>query len=62
MTGGFGVGSDSMTDILVSAGYSINEQTAVLVGYRHMWLDYTDGGFEFDARIHGLGLGLDYRF
>ncbi|MFD1698011.1 hypothetical protein ACFSB1_01600 [Halopseudomonas phragmitis] len=31
MTGGFGVGSDSMTDILVSAGYSINEQTALLV-------------------------------
>jgi hypothetical protein len=62
MVGGFGKNVRSSTDIMLGLGYSLNEQTALLFSYRHLAVDYRKSGFVYDTRMHGPGLGLDYRF
>jgi hypothetical protein len=35
---------------------------AILLGYRGIGTDYTDGGFTYDVVTHGPILGFEYRF
>lgn len=62
IAGGFGAGSRFSSDLMGAFGYKLNNQTALLLGYRHFAVDYKESGFVFDAALHGPALGLDYRF
>jgi len=62
MIGGFGTNVSSSSDIMLGLGYSLNERTALLFSYRHLAVNYSKSGFVYDTRMHGPGLGLDYRF
>lgn len=60
--GGFGVSSDFTWQALAGFGYSITEHSSVLLGYRALGTDYTDGGFTYDVTASGLILGYQYTF
>jgi hypothetical protein len=60
--GGFGVNSDLIWQVNAALGYRINENTSVLVGYRGLGVDYSDGGFLVDTVAHGPVVGLTFRF
>lgn len=62
MAGGFGIGAESSLDLLGAFGYSFNDRTALLFGYRYLSVDYRREGFRFDAAQHGPGIGFDVRF
>lgn len=59
--GGFGVGSDLAWNVFGSLGYQWNERLSTELGYRYLSMDYSDGGFIFDADMSGLFLGLTFR-
>lgn len=54
--------SESSSDLLAGIGYALNDRTALLFAYRHLSIEYRKHGFNFDAALHGPGIGLDYRF
>lgn len=55
--------SDLSTDVMLLAGYDINDRFAVVAGYRRLSTDFkTSGGFRFDTTMQGPGLGVEYRF
>jgi len=60
--GGFGVSSDLTWQALAGLGYHINEDAAVMLGYRGIGTDYEDGQFGYDVISHGILLGFEYRF
>jgi opacity protein-like surface antigen len=60
--GGFGVSSDLTWQALAGLGYHINDDAAVVLGYRGIGTDYEDGDFGYDVISHGILLGLEYRF
>lgn len=60
--GGFGVSSDLTWQALAALGYRINDDAAVVFGYRGIGTDYEDGAFGYDVISHGILLGLEYRF
>jgi hypothetical protein len=62
MLGGFDVGSRSSTDMMAALGWSLGNRSSLLLGYRHLAVDYRRSGFVFDAAQQGPALGLDYRF
>ncbi|MBE0438713.1 MAG: hypothetical protein IBX57_02930 [Gammaproteobacteria bacterium] len=62
MIGGFGSNVRSSSDIMLGLGYSLNDRAALLLSYRHLAVDYRKSDFVYDTRMHGPGIGLDYRF
>ncbi len=60
--GGFGAGSDSSWEILASISYQINETIAISAGYRHLEIDYEEGGFVWDVQFSGPMAGLTFTF
>lgn len=55
--------SELSTDIMLLAGYDINERLSVIAGYRRLATDFeTSRGFRFDTTMQGPGLGVEYRF
>ncbi|MEL1265757.1 hypothetical protein [Pseudoxanthomonas putridarboris] len=55
--------SDLSTDVMLLAGYDVNERLSVVAGYRWLSTDYeTSSGFKFDTTMQGPGMGLEYRF
>lgn len=62
MVGGFDVGSAFSSDLMVALGYKVTEQSALLLAYRRLEVDYTSSDFTFDASLQGPALGWDYRF
>ncbi len=55
--------SDLSTDLMLLAGYDVNERLAVVAGYRRLSTDFeTSAGFRFDTTLQGPGLGVEYRF
>ena len=55
--------SDLSTDVMLLAGYDINERFSLIAGYRRLTTDFeTSGGFRFDTTMQGPGLGVEYRF
>ena len=60
--GGFGVASDSTWQVLAGIGYQINDCWSVVGGYRHQYIDYSDGGFLYDLDVGGPVLGAVYNF
>jgi hypothetical protein len=60
--GGFGISSDLTWQALAGFGYRINESGSVLLGYRGIGTDYSDGGFKYDVIAHGPVIGFEYKF
>jgi hypothetical protein len=60
--GGFGVSSDLTRQALAALGYHINDDAAVVLGYRGIGTDYEDGSFAYDVISHSILLGFEYRF
>ncbi|MEM7144476.1 MAG: hypothetical protein AAF591_05035 [Verrucomicrobiota bacterium] len=59
--GGFGVSSDLIWQVGVGPGVEVNDWLAVEFFYRHMSIDYENGGFIFDVDLNGLFLGVAIR-
>ncbi|NNU82228.1 hypothetical protein HMH01_17465 [Halovulum dunhuangense] len=60
--GGFGVGSDLTWQVVATANYKATENLYLSAGYRHLYLDYDDGGTEFEGSMSGPLLGVTWRF
>lgn len=60
--GGFGVASDFTWQALAGFGYRLNDSGSLLLGYRAIGTDYTDGGFTYDLVASGLVIGYEYKF
>ncbi len=60
--GGFGVGSELTTQVAVAANYQATDNIYLSVGYRHLYLDYDDGGTTFDGSLSGPLAGVTWRF
>ncbi|WP_027017205.1 outer membrane beta-barrel protein [Comamonas composti] len=60
--GGFGVGSDSTWQIMASLNYEIRNSLYLSFGYRHLKVNYRDGGQRLDFSMSGPLVGATYRF
>jgi hypothetical protein len=63
--GGFGAGSDLTWDWVAGVGYGFElfgPQSFVRAGYRMLYQDHKDGGFEWDVTYEGPVVGLTTRF
>jgi hypothetical protein len=59
--GGFGAGSEFTALVTPWVGYRFavgQGEAAVRAGYRTLYENYSDGGFDWDMTIHGFTLGL----
>ncbi|YCI06304.1 hypothetical protein M1D34_30300 (plasmid) [Ensifer sp. D2-11] len=55
-------GADLDWDVAAAIGYRFSDSISAVVGYRALGVDYSDGGFVFDAVQQGPVLGLVLRF
>jgi hypothetical protein len=60
--GGFGVASDYTWEVLGTVDYRFRDWGSARVGYRHLEVDYKNGGFVFDVEMSGPIAGLSFRF
>lgn len=60
--GGFGVGSDFTYQLVGTLNYRIGQSTYVSAGWRHLSVDYEDGGTVFDGSQTGPLIGVTFRF
>lgn len=60
--GGLGVGSDFTWQLHGSVNYQVKENVFVSVGYRHLSVDYRDGGKRLDVSLSGPIVGATFRF
>jgi hypothetical protein len=60
--GGFGVGSDMSWQLFAAFGWHLTPRTTVELGYRHLYMDYTRGGFVADFSTSGVFLGMGFTF
>lgn len=64
--GGFGVASDFTWAATVFTAFNINEHATLMLGYRHIDVDYTTGSganrFDWDVATGGPAAGFAWRF
>jgi hypothetical protein len=60
--GGFGVGSDLTWQAAVTANYQATDNLFLSFGYRHLYLDYQDGGTVFEGAMSGPLIGATWQF
>jgi hypothetical protein len=60
--GGFGVGSEFTWQAALIANYRTTDNLYFSVGWRHLYLDYSDGGTEFEGTMTGPVLGATWSF
>jgi opacity protein-like surface antigen len=60
--GGFDVSSELTWQAMAGFGYRVMDNGAILLGYRGIGTDYTDGGFTYDVVTHGPVIGFEYHF
>ncbi len=60
--GGFGAGSQVTWQIYTGVGKEIKEKYSLFLGYRHLSVDYRNGGFIYDTNMDGMLLGLGIKF
>lgn len=60
--GGFGVGSDFSWQVYGALGCQVTRSATVELGYRHMAVDYTSGGFVYDVATSGAVLATGITF
>lgn len=56
--GGFGVASDLTWNAFAAFGYQWTRAFSTEIGYRHLAIDYSDGGFIYDTEMSGIYLGM----
>ncbi|WP_038159471.1 hypothetical protein [Verrucomicrobium sp. BvORR106] len=56
--GGFGVSSDLAWQVYGALGCHLSRRAVLELGYKHMSVDYTSGGFTNDVRTSGVLLNL----
>ncbi|MVW72090.1 outer membrane protein [Bordetella sp. 15P40C-2] len=61
-TGGFGAGSDYTWQVMGSINYQVHDHVHLSVGYRHLDVNYRDGGKRLDFSQSGPLVGLTFRF
>jgi hypothetical protein len=59
--GGFGIGSELTWNVAAAVGYRLSESTLLVVGYRHLDINYEDN-VDFDAQFSGPYLGMSFSF
>jgi len=47
---------------MAAFGYSFTKRFSTLLGYRYLSMDFSESAIDFDADLHGPGIGLDFRF
>lgn len=57
-----GGGADIDWDVALGVGYDFNGRISAIAGYRALGVDYSDGGFVFNAVQQGPILGLAIKF
>ncbi|MCL4069363.1 hypothetical protein M3484_22655 [Pseudomonas sp. GX19020] len=60
--GGFGVGSESTSQVLATVNYEVNDNLWLSFGYRQLNVDYRSGGTVVDVRMGGPLFGATWRF
>lgn len=60
--GGFDVGSDITWQALATLNYRLRDWLWLRAGYRHLEVDYEDGGFSYDVEMSGPIIGAGMRF
>jgi hypothetical protein len=60
--GGFGAGSEFTWQGTVTANYQATDSFYISAGWRHLYLDYSDGGTEFEGAMTGPVIGASLRF
>jgi hypothetical protein len=60
--GGFGVGSQLTYQIYAGLGKEFKTKYAVMLGYRYLYVDYTNGGFLYNVHMSGLQAGFNIKF
>ena len=60
--GGFGVGSRFTTQGFASVGYRWTESISTALGYRAIYTDYRNDGFNYRATQHGVFSSIAYHF
>ena len=60
--GGFGAASDFTWQAMAGFGYSFHEHGSLLLAYRAIGTDYTNGGFTYDVTTHGPVIGYEFKF
>jgi hypothetical protein len=56
--GGFGVGSSLSWQIYGGVGKEFKKRFSALLGYRYLYVDYSNSGFVYDVHMSGLIAGL----
>ncbi|MBL9116156.1 MAG: hypothetical protein JNJ83_14205 [Verrucomicrobiaceae bacterium] len=59
--GGFGISSDLAWQVYGALGYNLTKRTTLEIGYKHMAVDYTSGGFVNDVATSGVFLNMGIR-
>ena len=60
--GGFGVSSELIWNAFAGFGFNLTDSASVVLGYRGLGLDYTDGPLSLDIISHGPVLGAEFSF
>jgi hypothetical protein len=60
--GGFGAGSDLTWQASVTANYQATDNLYLSIGWRHLYVDYSDGGTVFEGAMTGPVIGATWRF
>ncbi len=60
--GGFGVGSDFTWQAVAAVNYALSQRFSVSAGYRHLSVDYDDGGQVLDIDLSGPLVGATLKF
>lgn len=60
--GGLGVGSDFTWQAAAAANYQATDNLYLSIGWRHLYVDYSDGGTVFEGSMTGPLIGATWRF
>ena len=60
--GGFGAGSQIAWNVQATIGVNFTRNIFGEIGYRYMYVDYSNGGFFYDMNSFGLYSGIGVRF
>jgi hypothetical protein len=60
--GGFGAGSDLMTDVFAGVGYRVADWATLVGGVRYQSVDRQSGSFLWDVEQYGPLVGLSFTF
>ena len=60
--GGFGVGSDLQWEALARVGYRLNKTMSLALGYRHLFLDFSDDKLVINTTMTGPFLAVDFNW